>query len=208
MNVPDPRIFTGAGTNAVRIGGRETFDLVYHGTMVERLGVDLIVRAVRLLGERIPELRLHLWGNGDDLAAFQALARALKVEDRVRFKADGYPLHELPEQLKIMDVGVAGNRRSVAGDLMLPVKLMEYVSLGIPVVAPRLKTIEYYFSQEMVCFYEPEDVASMAEAILGLYAAPDLRRRKAAAAAGFLREHGWQRQGADLVEFYRELVES
>ena len=30
-----------------------------------------------------------------------------------------------------MDVGVVGNRRSAAGDLMLPVKLLEYVSLGI-----------------------------------------------------------------------------
>ena len=49
-----------------------------------------------------------------------------------------------------MDLGVVGNRRSVASDLMLPVKLMEYVSQMIPAVVPRLKTIEHYFSDDMV----------------------------------------------------------
>ena len=49
-----------------------------------------------------------------------------------------------------MDLGVVGNRRSVACDLVLPVKLLEYVSLGIPAVVPRLKTIEHYFSDDMV----------------------------------------------------------
>ena len=55
-----------------------------------------------------------------------------------------------------MDVGVVGNRRSAAGDLMLPVKLLEYVSLGIPAVVPRLRTIEHYFTDDMVAYYEPE----------------------------------------------------
>ncbi len=78
-----------------------------------------------------------------------------------------------------MDIGVVGNRRSAAGDLMLPVKLLEYVSLGIPAVVPRLKAIEHYFSDEMVAFYEPDNVDSLADAILRLHA-----RRRAAPRAG------------------------
>ena len=46
------------------------------------------------------------------------------------FRPKGLPLHELPRHLRSMDVGVVGNRRSAAGDLMLPVKLMEYVLIG------------------------------------------------------------------------------
>jgi glycosyltransferase involved in cell wall biosynthesis len=208
MNVPDPRIFVQPGSVGVPPAPRETFDLVYHGTMAERLGVDLVIRAVGSLRERIPSLRLHLWGDGDDLAAFQSLARDLQLDRHILFNRKGYPLHELPDRLSRMSLGVIGNRQSVAGDLMLPVKLMEYVSLGIPVVAPRLKAIRYYFSDSMVTFYEPEDVESMAAAIFQLFCAPDRRLRQAATATTFLGEHGWQHQGAELVSFYQQLLET
>ena len=52
---------------------------------------------------------------------------------------------------------------------MLPVKMIEYIALGIPVIAPELKTIQYYFSEEMVSFFPPEDVNSLAAAIIEIY---------------------------------------
>jgi glycosyltransferase involved in cell wall biosynthesis len=208
MNVPDPRIFGQAAARR-RSGTRaEQFNLVYHGTMAERLGVDLIIRAVAQLTDRIPGLRLHLWGNGDDLPGFQELARDLGAADRVLFVPKGYPVQELPGRLSDMDLGVIGNRRSVAADLMLPVKLMEYVALGVPAVAPRLRTIQHYFADEMVGYYEPEDVQSMADSIYALYRDADRRSRQAERAGVFLGNYGWQRQGAELVNFYESLVRS
>ena len=117
-------------------------------------------------------------------------------------------LEELPPRLARMHVGVVGNRRSLAGDLMLPVKLMEYAALGIPAVAPRLRTIDHYFDEDMVAYFEPGNVASLADAIHRLYADPGLRRAQAAAAGRFLDEHGWSMQGARYVTFYRQLLES
>jgi glycosyltransferase involved in cell wall biosynthesis len=208
MNVPDPAIFKlGAAVDHPAADEGGGFDVVYHGTMAERLGVDLIIRAIASLRERIPELRLHLWGRGDDLPRFQRLASDLGAEGVVEFKPQGYPLQELPARLRPMQLGVIGNRRSLACDLMLPVKLMEYVSLGIPAVAPRLRTIEHYFSDQMVTFYEPENVQSLADSIYRLYAQPESRRRQAACADGFLTKYGWDRQGGELVAFYRQLLE-
>ncbi len=206
MNVPDPKIF-----GRIALKGQEKlrdphFNLVYHGTMVERLGVDLVIRALAQLTDRIPGVRLNLWGGGDDLPAFQRLVATLGIEDRVLFTPNGFPLHDLPGHLMAMDVGVVGNRRTTAGDLMLPVKLMEYVSLGIPVVAPRLRTIEHYFSDDMVGYYRPDDVPSLADTIYRLYSEPERRRQQAERCAQFLRDYGWERQGVDFVAFYRSLL--
>jgi glycosyltransferase involved in cell wall biosynthesis len=206
MNVPDPRIFTPASPGPAPVPQRDHFNLVYHGTMAERLGVDLIIRAVARLRDQIPALRLHLWGHGDDLGQFQDLARTLDLEQMVLFKPSGVPLAELPRQLACMDVGVVGNRRTVAGDLMLPVKLVECVSLGIPVVAPRLRTIEHYFTDQMVTYYEPGNVQSLADAIGQLHARPTVRSSQAANAREFLRQYGWEQQGAALVGLYQRLV--
>ncbi len=52
---------------------------------------------------------------------------------------------------------------------MFPVKLLEYVYLGLPVIAPRLEIIQRYFEEEMLLFYDPEDVNEMSLKILELY---------------------------------------
>lgn len=208
MNVPDPRIFSQPESGDLTSARSGHVNLVYHGTMAARLGVDLVIRAVARLQQRLPCIQLHLWGHGDDLPEFQRLARELNIQDKVLFQPRGFPLQDLPAHLRVMDIGVIGNRRTIAGDLMLPVKLLEYVALGIPAVVPRLKTIEYYFADDMVTFYDPEDVESLAQAIHRLCSQPETRRKQAAQALRFLDEHGWNRQGRELVSFYRELVEN
>jgi glycosyltransferase involved in cell wall biosynthesis len=206
MNVPDPRVFSTSAPRAVAARTDGAFNLVYHGTMVERLGVDLVIQAVARLRDRIPGVRLHLFGGGDDLPKFQELVRTLGIADAVVFNPSGYRVDQLPAMLATMDVCVIGNRRSVATQLMLPVKLMESVALGIPAVVPRLRTIQHYFDDDMVSYYEPEDVESLADRVCRLYSNHNLRRQQAQSAQAFLTQYGWEKQGAELVALYRQLV--
>jgi glycosyltransferase involved in cell wall biosynthesis len=206
MNIPDPAIFKCSSSECRPAPADDALNLVYHGTMAQRLGVGLIIRAAAKVRERIPGVQLHLWGRGDDLNNFYRLVEELGLQGHVHFRPEGFPLEELPRHLRAMNLGVVGNRRSVATDLMLPVKLMEYVALGIPVVAPRLRTIEHYFSEDMVTFYEPENVDSFADAICRLWRTPELRRRQALEASKFIDKFGWDRQGPELVTFYRDLL--
>jgi glycosyltransferase involved in cell wall biosynthesis len=205
MNVPDPRVFA-----PVRRGPHgadpAVFNLVYHGTMAERQGIDLLIRAVARLSGRIPGVRLHLWGQGDDLARFMELTQELNVAQHVLFEPDGIPVHDLARHLSSMDVGVIGSRQSAAGDLMLPAKLLEYVALRIPAVVPRLRTIRHYFSDDMVTYFTPGDDASLAEGVYRLFLEPERRRAQAERAAQFLVEYGWERQGEDFVGLYQGLV--
>ena len=104
-----------------------------------------------------------------------------------------------------MDIGIIGNRKDMATELMLPVKMLEYIAMGIPVVAPKLKTIEYYFNEKMLCFYEPENVESMADAIYKLYKDEKLRKKQAKNAKTFLDKYGWETHKMDLINLYRNL---
>ena len=91
---------------------------------------------------------------------------------------------------------------------MLPVKLLEYVALDIPVVVPRLKTIEHYFADDMVAYYDPENVQSLADSIYRLFCrAAGACRDRPLGHARSLAQYGWERQGADLVRFYQSLME-
>jgi glycosyltransferase involved in cell wall biosynthesis len=206
MNVPDPRIFGSAAHDRRSEAADGEFHLVYHGTMAERLGVDLVIRAVAQVHQGNPGPRLHLWGNGDDLVSFQRLAQELGIDGAVNFNPKGYPLDELPVRLRAMHLGVVGNRRSVAGDLMLPVKLLEYVALGIPAVVPRLRTIQYYFSEDLVFYYDADSVESLADCLRRLQCQPQLRRERAKRARAFLDKYGWEHKSGELVALYESLV--
>jgi len=205
MNVLDHRKFKSVSANHGRKRSLSGFRAVYHGTIAMRLGIDLILRAIAHLKNKIPDLEFHVWGRGgDDLDEILIILNQLGIQDKVHFN-DAIPMDALIPKLLDMSIGIIGNRRSVATELMLPVKLLEYVALGIPVVAPRLKAIQYYFTEEMVTYYEPEDVDSMAEAILKLYENPSLRKAQAEKAKTFLDKYGWEKHKMDLINLYKQL---
>lgn len=206
MNVPDDKRFHGDGSKPSNDESRNGFKLVYHGTVTKRLGIDLAIRALSKLVDQIADLEFHLWEkSGEYLGEVIQLGTALNVADRLRIIKGGVPYDELPKRLAGMDVGIVANRKDAATELMLPVKLMEYIAMDIPVVAPRLRGIQYYFSDDMVSFFEPENVESMANAILALYRNEKLRKVQAGKAKSFLEIYGWQKQKQDLIDFYDNL---
>lgn len=202
MNVPDHRIFRQeANPKGSKVKKKETFKVVYHGTLTERLGIDLAIEAVTKLGSRIPGVELHLWGQADYQDVLSSRCKKLGAEKRIFFHGS-VPIEALCGVLAEMDLGLIPNRKSAATDLMLPVKLMEYIALGIPVVAPKLKAIEYYFTDEMVSFFEPENVDAMSEAIFKIYQNGSRGKSQSEKAKGFLDQYGWEKQSQDFINFY------
>jgi glycosyltransferase involved in cell wall biosynthesis len=198
LNSPDDRLFVADGTVAK---DPKVFTVVCHGTITHRMGLDLAVRAVGLLRDRIPQLRLLALGAGDYLSEIRRLVTELDLQDRVIFK-DMIPIEELPKVLATADLGLVPNRESSATHLMLPVKLLEFAMMGIPAIAPRLKTVEYYFGNGSVRFFKPGDIGDLANAIEQVYRSPELRRSYAENARKVVDRISWPNQRG---EFYRAI---
>jgi glycosyltransferase involved in cell wall biosynthesis len=190
LNLPNEEIFKPVAA----VKKSDVFRIVYHGTLAHRLGIDLILRAVARAAERVP-VELYLYGAGDYLADALDLSAQLKLDQIVHFSRNFFPVEQIPQMVCGMDLGIVGNRRNPACDkYMLPVKLLEYAYLGIPVVAPRLEVIERYFDDTMVRYYEPENVEQMADAIVELVDGPEKRERQARAASAFYQKYNIKAQ--------------
>lgn len=190
MNLPNVELFRPITTE--KNGG--VFHIVYHGTIAHRLGIDLIIRAIAKVVDRIPA-ELWIYGSGDYLPEALALTSQLGLEDKVHFSRRFFPVEQIPEIVCGMDLGIIGNRRNLACDqYMLPVKLLEYVYLGVPVVAPRLGVIARYFDDTMVRYYEPENVEQMADSIVELFRDREQRERLARTALTFYQKHNIKAQ--------------
>jgi len=196
-NGPDPRIFNPAAQDRLKNGHRpseaDPFTIVCHGTVTRRLGLDTAVQAMALVRERLPGVRLRVIGAGDHLSEVKALCERLALNPVVTFE-EPVPIHRLPERLSVAAVGLVPNLATSATQLMLPVKLLEFATLGIPAIAARLRTIEHYFGDQAVRYFTPGDCHDLARAIEDLYRDPCKRRELSRRAALEVAKLSWTEQ--------------
>ena len=201
LNVPDTRIFH-------RNGGREAdgkFRLIYHGTVARRHGLEVALRAVSNVKRSIPNLEFLVIGGGDDLGRIKKIAAEMDLGDCVRFLGT-MPTEELPQYLRRADLGVVPILYDPFTRYMLPLKLLEYVGMGIPCIVSETETIRAYFSDEMVRFSKPGDERELADGILELYRDPDQRARQVAEAARFNASFNWEQQKKNYFEVVDSLL--
>lgn len=189
MNLPPPWFF--ANRPAAPDGGG--FVLTCHGTITRRLGIDVAIKAVSLLAARIADLRLRVIGGGDYLPQARLLAESLSLGGKVSFEGL-VPAEELPRRLAGTAIGLVPNYSGKATHLMLPVKLLEYATMGIPVISSRLRTVEHYFPDGAVHLVTPGDPHALADAIEKLYHDPVRRRVLGQRARRIARELSWNNQ--------------
>jgi len=196
-NVPDPRIFRHKGERNEGAAG-SAFRIVYHGTVARRLGLDLAVSAFAKAAPSCPDARLEIFGDGDAGDELEAQIAASGVASRIHFRRKMFRVEQISEMIQGASVGIICNRRDAATEFMLPVKLLEYVHLGIPAIAPRLMTIQYYFAEDQVAYYEPGNIDELAQAIRGLYADSARRAELARKNAEFAASFNWEVFREDL----------
>jgi glycosyltransferase involved in cell wall biosynthesis len=185
MNSPDERSLP--DQPAVKDG----FRVVYHGTLTRHYGVHVLVEAVPVLLDEIPELRLEIYGDGDALEELVRKARELGVEDHVAFSGEFLPHKKVLAAVAGAAVGVIPNLAERHDQRSLSAKLLEYVALGIPVIAADLATIREHFSASEILYFEAGDSRALASRLLEVKRDPGAAERRALAARARYENYRW-----------------
>lgn len=204
MNTPDERIF-GERRAPTPPPSEGPLRIVYHGGLAERFGVETLVRAIAMLRRGGMEVRLDVFGADAEAAARLAAVAAEHAPEGVHVAPRPTPVEQIPARLEMADIGVVPTLRDDFTEMLLPVKLLEYVHMGLPVVASRLPVIERYFGDD-VLLAEPGDAASVAAAIEGVRQAPEAALERARGASERLARIEWRRQRQDYLELVDGLV--
>lgn len=202
MNVADAHIFQRSPTRPL---DEHSFRLIYHGSLVQRYGIDLVIQAIHLLRSEIPNICLTIHGRGEFLSELQTLTAQLNLSDCVHFSTQFVPTQELPRLIERAHLGVVPYRRDVFTDGILPTKMMEYVALGVPVLAARTSAISSYFDDSMVQFFTPEDVTDLARNIKLLYEDRERLSTLARNAERFVQQYSWENVAAGYVNLVENL---
>ena len=205
MNSPDERVF-GPPREPVRPPSDGDVRIVYHGGMAPRFGVATLVRSFEHLAAAEPRARLSIYGSApEDDESIGPLAAAC-APDHIFVAPTATPFGEIPGVLESCHVGVVPTMHDEFTELLLPVKLLEYVHMGLPVVASRLPVVQRYFGDDELRFFEPGNPRSLADAIAEVIRDPAAAVERAARAAERLADIAWDGQRAGYLDCVRGLV--
>jgi glycosyltransferase involved in cell wall biosynthesis len=198
LNFPDTTIFQRHG----KTPGNGKFVILYPGTINHHQGVDLAIRAFYIIKDRVPEAELHIYGDGDQKNYLKSLIERFGLQDRVLIK-DIIPLHEISNVIENADLGIVPKRKDGFGNEAFSTKVFEFMILGVPVILPDTLIDKYYFDNSVAHFFQANDAASLASAIMLLAKDADLRKTLVKNADEFMKAFTWkanQDRYLDLVE--------
>ena len=166
MNAPDGKIFPfRAPQERLSRDGDKRFVVMYHGSLVERNGLDVAVDALARVRETIPNAELNIFGAPTAfLDRVMETVRNKGLEEVVHY-GGRKQIDDLVQEIDNCDVGVIPNRRNAFTEINTPTRVFEYLAMGKPVIAPSTQGIRDYFSKESLLFFEPGDPIDLAQQI-------------------------------------------
>jgi glycosyltransferase involved in cell wall biosynthesis len=202
MNSPDERIFK---YSPAQISTRQSdeanapFIIMFHGTLVERNGVDLAVEATIKLRHYIPAAELRIYGPWTPfLDEVMATVSEKGLEKAVHYLGPRC-LEQLAQDIAECDVGVIPNKRSIFTEINTPTRIFEYLALGKPVVAPRAPGIQDYFNEHSLVLFELGNAGDLARKLTWVATHPRESLEITSRGQAVYRSHSWQVEREKLL---------
>ncbi len=184
--------------------------LLYIGTFADWQGLETLVRAVPLIRENQPvQLRLIGRSRKRQRKWLRKVCRKLGVEDCVRIE-EAVPHDTIPEviaQATLCVAPLAYNDRNVVQGCC-PLKVLEYLACGKPIVASNLPVVrELARDEEHIALFEPDSPEDLAAKVLHLLGNPAQRDAMAARGAAHVHEnYTWGSAQQKLLSVYEKLL--
>jgi glycosyltransferase involved in cell wall biosynthesis len=179
------------------------FIILFPGGLQWHQGLDIAIRAFAKVVQRAPGVEFHIYGDGNVRDELIALAKSLDLERVVKFN-DPLPVRQIADVMANADLGVVPKRADSFGNEAYSTKIMEFMSVGVPVVISRTKIDSFYFNDDVVRFFESGNEDALAQAMLEMIDGKELRQKLVTNANNYVARNNWDTKRHD----YYKLVDT
>jgi len=199
MNYPDESIFY----RRPRVRNEDKFIMIYPGTLGWHQGLDIALQAFASIKDQIPEAEFHIYGRGPEKKNLERLVIELGLENRAFIK-DTVPIEQIADIMANADLGIIPKRNDPFGGEAFSTKILEFMSLGIPVIVAETKIDKFYFNDSVLTFFKPGEANDLARCMVSLRKDKALRDHLKENAQKFVEDYRWEKRKQE----YFALVDS
>ncbi len=205
LNVPETRYLNRDFGTQFHPSKRSGFSLICHGAIEARYGHDTILDAIAKVADKIPDLCLTILGQGSYVDSFLKKIDELNLHENVDYLG-WVSLEEMIFHINSADVGIVAQKSSPYSNLVHTGKMYEYIAMGKPVLASRLRSVEAYFGDDAIKYFEPGDADSLAEGILDLYQNPMKCQILVKNSHRLFQKYRWEEQKKKYLTVYQDII--
>jgi glycosyltransferase involved in cell wall biosynthesis len=206
MNSPDEEFFALRGPQPRSTDRALPFVMMYHGSILERNGLDVAVDALARVRRSVPGAELRIYGDATRfLDVVMEAVRRQGLLDAVRYFGGKRP-EDIVAAIDECDVGIIPNRRSIFTEINTPTRIFEYLSRGKPVITGRAQGVLDYFAEDALFFFELGDADDLARTITHVFAHPDEAIHVVKRGQQVYLAHRWREERRGLINRVAELV--
>ncbi len=178
--------------------------ILFPGGLQWHQGLDIAIGAFHKIRGELPHAEFHIYGEGDMKSNLVSQAQELGLNGSVRF-FNRLPVHEIARVMAEADLGVVPKRADSFGNEAYSTKIMQFMSLRVPVVVSNTKIDRYYFDDSVVRFFESGNSGDLAVAMLELLRDEALRHNMVARAAEYAARNSWNQRKGDYLKLVDDL---
>lgn len=183
----------------------EAATLLYAGNgRPPRYGIDILLDGADLARQDIPQLRVTLICPSKDSPS------PSQLRSRPWVALKHLETHEIPYEMPETRAVVIPFREVPYHQLLLPTKLMDYLSYGRPMLVTRCREIARFVEENQLGFVVDDNPESMAEGIRRLFIADlgELERMGQNALRAVREKHSWQHRALQILNTFEEICQS
>lgn len=208
-NIPNPKLFNRQNIENEPYRSSGKFILIFPGTIAPRYCLDIAIKALPKLVKSIPNIQLKIIGKHSQHAEeLAALGSELNVTEYINF-VPFMPTDQIALEIARADVGIYTALPDPHMSFAMPGKVLEFATIGIPVVASRLPILEAFFDDRSILFFTPGNVDEFCDHILKLYHSPALQQSLIENANKmFTYKYSWKKEFDQYLALIHKLTHS
>jgi len=177
--------------------------VLYTGHFYEWKGADTLAKAARLLPKNVHVVLMG--GIDEELAQFQKEYAGEHISILPH-----QPKTRIPMFIKSADVLVLPNsaKAEISRSHASPLKLFEYMASGVPIVASNVPSLREILTDEAAFFFNPDDEAGLASAIVDVLEKTETASKKAHFAYTKVHGYTWASRADSIAAFLRAQIAS